>query len=267
MTMVAALSPEIRYSGSQGSALWHGLAVVREDRFRSYMAGRVKARVEDAEAQGQFEAELRAMATTGMTTEFVAKFLQAVPEEKSWAIGEALSECVLADDETREICWPWNLVRDRRTPRASLQGADLVGFCKEGDDVFLLFGEVKTSSDARTPPNVMTGSGGMEWQLKEEATRLDIQHALLKWLRARCQSAEHRALYRAAVHRYVQSFGREILLVGVLLRDTEPDERDVSARAKALAERLGEPTRIEITAWYLPVPIKDWPALLEVAAA
>lgn len=113
----------------------------------------------------------------------------------------------------------------------------------------------------------MTGSGGMEWQLKEEATRLDIQHALLKWLRARCQSAEHRALYRAAVHRYVQSFGREILLVGVLLRDTEPDERDVSARAKALAERLGEPTRIEITAWYLPVPIKDWPALLEVAAA
>lgn len=125
--MVAALSPEIRYSGSQGSALWHGLAVVREDRFRSYMAGRVKARVEDAEAQGQFEAELRAMATTGMTTEFVAKFLQAVPEEKSWAIGEALSECVLADDETREICWPWNLVRDRRTPRASLQGADLVG--------------------------------------------------------------------------------------------------------------------------------------------
>ena len=267
MTMVAALSPEIRYSGSQDSAHWCGLAVVREDRFRSYMEGRVKARVEDDEAQGPFEAELRGMATTGMTTEFVEKLLQAVPEEKSWAIGEALSECVLADDETREICWPWNLLRDRRTPRASLPGADLVGFCKEGDDVFLLFGEVKTSSDARTPPKVMNGSGGMAWQLKEEATRLDIQHALLKWLRARCESAEHRALYRAAVHRYVQSSGREILLVGVLLRDTEPDERDVTARAKALAESLGKPTRIEITAWYLPVPIEDWPALLEVAAA
>lgn len=260
--MVAPLSPQVRYSGSKDSAHWYGLAVVHEDRFKSYMAGRVKARVEDDEAHDPFAAELRGMATTGMTTEFVENLLRSVPEEKSWAIGEALAECLLADYQTREICWPWNLVRDRRTPRASLPEADLVGFCKEGEDVLLLFGEVKTSSDARTPPGVMYGSGGMEWQLKEEATRLDIQHVLLKWLRARCESTEHQALYRAAVHRYVQSNGRDVLLVGILLRDTEPDELDVTARAKALARSLGRPTRIEITAWYLPVPIEDWPALL-----
>ena len=259
--MVAALAPKIRYSGSKDSAQWRGHVVVDEDRFKSYVAGRVKARVEDDEAQGQFAAELHGMATTGMATEFVETLLQAVPEEKSWAVGEALAECVLADDETREVCWPWNLVRDRRTPRASLPGADLVGFCKEGDAVLLLFGEVKTSSDASTPPNVMSGSGGMAWQLKNEATDLNIQHALLKWLRARCASAEHQALYQAAVCRYVQSLGKEILLVGILLRDTEPNELDVTARAKALAASLGSPTRIEITAWYLPVP-KNWPALL-----
>ena len=262
MTVVAALAPETCYSASEGSARWRGHAVVDEDRFKSYLANRVKARVEDDEAQDPFAAELLGMATTGMATEFVEKLLRAVPEEKSWAVGEALAECVLADDETREVCWPWNLVRDRRTPRASLPGADLVGFCKEGDAVVLLFGEVKTSSDTSTPPNVMNGAGGMSWQLKDEATRLDIHHALLKWLRARCKSAEHRALYRAAVHRYVQSLGREILLVGILLRDTEPSELDVTARANALAKSLGSPTRIEITAWYLPVPIKDWPALL-----
>ena len=267
MTVVAALAPEIRYSGSKDAAQWRGHAVVDEGRFKSYMASRVKARVEDDEAQEQFAAELRGMATTGMATEFVENLLRAVPEEKSWAVGEALAECVLADDETREICWPWNLVRDRRTPRASLPGADLVGFCKEDDAVLLLFGEVKTSSDANTPPNVMNGSGGMAWQLKDEATRLDIQHALLKWLRARCKSDEHRALYQAAVHRYVQSLGKEILLVGILLRDTKPNELDVTARAKALAESLGSPTRIEITAWYLPVPIEDWPALLHVGAS
>ena len=260
--MVAALAPKIRYSGSKDSAQWRGHVVVDEDRFKSYVAGRVKARMEDDEAQGQFAAELHGMATTGMATEFVETLLQAVSEEKSWAVGEALAECVLADDETREVCWPWNLVRDRRTPRASLPGADLVGFCKEGDAVLLLFGEVKTSSDASTPPNVMNGSGGMAWQLKNEATDLNIQHALLKWLRARCASAEHQALYQAAVCRYVQSLGKEILLVGILLRDTEPNELDVTARAKALAASLGSPTRIEITAWYLPVPIKNWPALL-----
>ncbi len=264
--MVAALAPEIRYSGSKDSAQWRGHVVVDEDRFKSYVAGRVKARMEDDEAQGQFAAELHGMATTGMATEFVETLLQAVSEEKSWAVGEALAECVLADDETREVCWPWNLVRDRRTPRASLPGADLVGFCKEGDAVLLLFGEVKTSSDASTPPNVMNGSGGMAWQLKNEATDLNIQHALLKWLRARCASAEHQALYQAAVHRYVQSLGKEILLVGILLRDTEPNELDVTARAKVLAKSLGSPTRIEITAWYLPVPIKDWPALLHGGA-
>ena len=264
--MVAALAPEIRYSGSKDSAQWRGHVVVDEDRFKSYVAGRVKARMEDDEAQGQFAAELHGMATTGMATEFVETLLQAVSEEKSWAVGEALAECVLADDETRDVCWPWNLVRDRRTPRASLPGADLVGFCKEGDAVLLLFGEVKTSSDASTPPNVMNGSGGMAWQLKNEATDLNIQHALLKWLRARCASAEHQALYQAAVHRYVQSLGKEILLVGILLRDTEPNELDVTARAKVLAKSLGSPTRIEITAWYLPVPIKDWPALLHGGA-
>ena len=264
--MVAALAPEIRYSGSKDSAQWRGHVVVDEDRFKSYVAGRAKARMEDDEAQGQFAAELHGMATTGMATEFVETLLQAVSEEKSWAVGEALAECVLADDETREVCWPWNLVRDRRTPRASLPGADLVGFCKEGDAVLLLFGEVKTSSDASTPPNVMNGSGGMAWQLKNEATDLNIQHALLKWLRARCASAEHQALYQAAVYRYVQSLGKEILLVGILLRDTEPNELDVTARAKALAKSLGSPTRIEITAWYLPVPIKDWPALLHGGA-
>lgn len=179
------------------------------------------------------------------------------PELRGW---------VPDDDDTRQICWPWNLVRDRRTPRASLPGADLVGFCKEGDTVLLLFGEVKTSSDARTPPNVMNGSGGMAWQLKDEATRLDIQHALLQWLRARCESSEHRALYQAAVQRYVQSLGKEILLVGILLRDTEPNELDVTARAKSLAESLGSPTRIEITAWYLPIPIEEWPTLLHEGA-
>jgi hypothetical protein len=264
---VAALKPEIGYSGSKGSARWRGHVVKDQEQFGAYLAYRVRGRVEDSEGADPFASELRGMATTEMATEFVENLLRAVPEENSWAVGEALAECVLADDETREVCWPWNLVRDRRTPRASLPGADLVGFCKEDDTVLLLFGEVKTSSDARTPPNVMDGSGGMAWQLEEEATRLDIQHALLQWLRSRCVTPEHRELYKAAVQRYVHSLGKEILLVGILLRDTRPNELDVRARAKALAEKLGDPTRIEITAWYLPFPITDWPSLLRDGAS
>lgn len=257
---MTALASTLCYTGGDRSASWYGREVEDCEQFQSYLRKVVKPRVDDANTG--FEAELRSMATTGMDTEFVENLLNALPDEKPWAIGEALAECVLADHETREICWPWNHVRDRRTPRASLPGADLVGFCKEGENVVLLFGEVKTSSDARTPPNVMNGSGGMAWQLKDEATRLDIQHALLKWLRARCDSPKYRALYQAAAQRYVQSHGKEILLVGILLRDTEANELDVAARAKSLAASLGGPTRIEVTAWYLPASIEDWPELL-----
>lgn len=260
--MVAALAPKLRYSGSENSARWRGHADVEEGRFRAYVTDRVKARIEDSEVHAPFAEEIRGMATTGMDTTFMERFLQSVPEDQPWEVGEALAECVLADDDTREICWPWNQLRDRRTPRASLPGADLIGFCKEDDEVLLLFGEVKTSSDVNTPPSVMNGRGGMAWQLKEEATRLDIQHSLLLWLRSRCESDEHIALYRSAANRYFRSNGKEILLVGVLLRDTAPNEKDVIARAKTLAKSLSGQTRIEITAWYLPIPIQDWPALV-----
>jgi hypothetical protein len=125
-----------------------------------------------------------------------------------------------------------------------------------------LFGEVKTSSEKTAPPNVMYGSGGLTWQLEEEATRLDICLSLLMWLRTRCTSVEHIALYREAVQRYLQSQGKEILLVGVLLRDTTPNELDVANRSIMLAGKLEAPTQIEITAWYLPIAIADWPSLL-----
>lgn len=260
--MIPALLSKVEYSGEHGAAKWRGCKVADEKGFESYLKDRVKARVEDADAHGPFAAEMRSFATTGMETTFVENLLRAVPEDKSWAIGEALAECILADDEARQICWPWNLVRDRRAPRASLPGADLVGFCKEGDKVFLLIGEIKTSSDKNVPPKVMNGSGGMAWQLEKDATCLEIQHTLLRWLRARCNTSELEGLYQAAAKRYAQSCGKEILLVGVLLRDTEPHEADVTNRAKALANILDSPTRIEIMAWYLPIPIKSWPSLL-----
>ena len=48
-------------------------------------------------------------------------------------------------------------MRDRRTPRASLRGADLIGFHCENEALFLLLGEVRTSSEKNTPPRVMRG--------------------------------------------------------------------------------------------------------------
>lgn len=257
----SALASEIEYTAKSGSALWEGRCVKDAKQFTGFVRNVVRPRITDAASP--FEADLRGLATTGMATEFIERLLKAVPDPEDWEVGEALAECALQHDSGREVYWPWNTVRDRRTPRASLPGADLVGFCRELETVTLLFGEVKTSSDGGTPPNVMYGGSGMTWQLQESATRLDVQHSLLKWLYSRCQSGIYRELYQKAVGRYLTSEGKELLLVGVLIRDTQPSELDVRSRAMALAKKLVAPTRIEIIAWYLPVPIAEWPMLLK----
>ena len=264
MTGTATLGSAICYSGRATSASWEGRRVSDKARFKRFVHEVVGPRVTDVDSL--FEPDVRALATTGMATEFVEHLLQAVPEIEGWEVGEALAECALRQDSGREVHWPWNTVRDRRTPRASLPGSDLVGFYREDDSVLLLFGEVKTSSDEKTPPGVMNGGSGMAWQLEQSATRLDIQHALLKWLHSRCQSEPHRDLYEKAVSRYLASEGKELLLVGILIRDTAPSDLDLKSRGQALSTKLGKPTRIELIAWYLPVPIAEWPKLLREEA-
>lgn len=264
MTGTATLGSAVCYSGCATSANWEGRNVADARQFRRFLREVVRQRV--ADVASSFDSDLRGLATTGMATEFVERLLQAVPEPEGWEVGEAIAECALQQDSGREVHWPWNTVRDRRTPRASLPGSDLVGFYRKDDSVLLLFGEVKTSSDEKTPPGVMSGGSGMAWQLEQSATRLDIQHALLKWLHSRCQSELHRDLYEKAVSRYLASEGKELLLVGILIRDTAPSDLDLKSSGQALSTKLGKPTRIELIAWYLPVPIAEWPNLLREEA-
>lgn len=263
MTNVPTLDSQVTYSGSDGVVRWEGRVVQSENKFLHYIRTVVGSRVADADSS--FASEIRGLATTRMETKFVENLLHAVPNSEGWEVGEALAECALRDDSGRNVVWPWNTVRDRRTPRASLPGADLVGFCCEKEKIVLLFGEVKTSSDARTPPSVMSGGSGMEWQLRENITRLDIQCALLKWLHARCLSDPCRGLYLKAVSRYFASGGKDLLLVGVLIRDTQPSELDLKLQGSKLALSLFEPTSVELIAWYLPMQISAWPALLQKA--
>lgn len=255
----SVLGSQVCYHGLSGSALWEGRFVRDAESFESFVRNVVFPRISDQES---FEEHLRGLATTDLATEHLERVLRATPPVEDWEIGEALAECVLQQDSGREIHWPWNTVCDRRTPRASLPGADLVGFHCEEQSVFLLFGEVKTSSENVTPPSVMVGQDGMIAQLAANATRLEIHHTLLRWLYARCRSAPYEDMYRRAVQRYLASRGKELMIVGVLLRDTAPDERDLRNRAKVLAKQLPEPSRVQLLAWYLPVVASQWLHLL-----
>ena len=261
MTSSPPLGISVAYSGTASSVRWEGRTIDSRGQFEHYVRDVVRRRLADEESS--FDTHMRGLATTGVETRYVERLLHAVPERKPWEVGEAFAECVLRDHSDGEVHWPWNTVRDRRTPRASLPGADLVGFYRDGAEVLLLVGEVKTSSDRRTPPGVMSGGSGMAWQLGEIPARLDAQRALLQWLYARCRSPLHLRLFDQAVERYVASEGTALLLAGVLIRDTAPSETDLKAPGGALAERFDEPTRVELVAWYLPVPLAAWPALAQ----
>lgn len=251
------------YQGSSGDVTWRGVRVPVEvvDSLRS---GPLKERLLDLAARDELIDELQAISTTDMGSELITELIASTPTPLGWEVGEALAESIL--QEHHKVIWPWNTARDRRTPKASLPGADLIGFVKEDDDrIALLFGEVKTSSDPNTPPGVLHGRSGMIGQLEKLATRRDIQWSLLHWLRARCQDPLLRPLFVAAAQRFVASGGSDFRLIGCLMRDTEPNELDLINRATTLVSSVESPMSAELVAWYFPDSVSVWPTWMEVA--
>ncbi len=219
--MASAHAYRISYSGSEGSAQWLGKVVENVAAFRTYMAGRVRARLLDLEVLEPLAEKMRNMSPTRLGAEKADRLLRAATENRTWLIGESLAECLLADDSSREVYWPWNSARDRKTPNASLPGTDLVGFTKKGDAVHFLLGEVKTSADPETPPRATRGSDGLIRQLLNLAEEKAII-SLVKWLYSRCMSTRFAGLYDLASEGFVASGYRDLLIVGVLLRDPHP---------------------------------------------
>jgi hypothetical protein len=182
--------------------------------------------------------------------------LNSNPAPLDWEIGEAIAECLLEDEFG--VTWPWNENRDKKTPRASLPGADLVGFLGDGDQAILLFGEVKTSFDKSHPPGVMSGRSGLAHQIDYLINSKEEHGALIRWLHARCKNTAHWPKFQAALKSYLSSRGKRIALVGVLLRDTTPHQDDLRTRGKKLEGMALVETQVRLDAWYSPRPISDW---------
>jgi hypothetical protein len=249
----------INYETHDRQVSWRGVRLTDGDGFDTFIASDVASRLHDEEGTNEFEAHLRGLANTGFARDSLNKILTAgIPEERDWAVGEAMAEAYLGREH--DITWPWNMERDKRTPKASLPGADLVGFEVNGNDVRLALGEVKTSTDANTPPNVMNGRSGMTHQIDNLANNLALINQLLKWLLPRCKGTSHEASFNAAIAVYLGSGNRAVALFGVLVRDTQPNELDLKARGQTLAKTLQNPTTCQLVAIYLPCAISDLPA-------
>lgn len=248
----------IKYKAQDRQVTWRGVGMFDGDDFDIFMTNDVASRLHDQKGAKEFEGHLRSLASTGFARESLNEILAAeVPEERDWAVGEAIAEAYLGREHG--ITWPWNMERDKRTPKASLPGADLVGFEVDGEDVRLALGEVKTSSDRNTPPNVMNGGSGMAHQLDKLANNMALINQLLKWLLPRCKNTEHETSFNAAITLFLDSGNRAIALFGVIVRDTRPNELDLKARGQALANSLQAPTTCQLIAIYLPCAIAELP--------
>jgi hypothetical protein len=247
------------FQSSQGCVLWQGEHAHEDDEFNAFLQGQVAARLNDTEGGETFTEHLRGLRLTGMGQTALEEVLAAeVQETRDWAAGEALAEAVL--EAHHNVVLPWNTERDKRNPFASLPGADVVGFQRVGDSYRLALGEVKCSSEAKSPPQVMSGrSGGLTHQIDNLASNLGTICQLLKWLLQRVKQTAYEPAFNAACTRFLNSERRDLALFGILVRDQEVRESDLLLRGQQLAGRLQAPASCSLIALYLPWPIAQLP--------
>ena len=249
----------LAYENQEQQVCWQGYNLSGNTAFDTFMTEDVAARLNDEKGSREFESHLRGLSLTGFGKDSLEAILDSKnPEERDWAVGEALAEAWLS--RKHEVIWPWNMERDKRNANASLPGADLIGFVVCGTDTRLVLGEVKTSTEKKYPPQVMSGrSGHLGHQIDNLANNLGTVNQLLKWLSPRCKHNEFEELYSASLTLYFNSGNKAVSLFGVLIRDTKANELDLKDRGKALGCSLNAPTSCHLLALHLPCKIAELP--------
>ncbi len=240
----------------QAYVSWHGDSFRAGEELSSFLQGQVRSRLDDQEETESLNRQLRGLDLTTMGKEGLEEVLTAqTTENRPWAAGEALAEAYLI--ETENIVFPWNIERDKRNPSSSLSGADLVGFIAEGTSYRFALGEVKTSSEQACPPQIMSRRPGhMGHQIDSLASDMTIIYQLIRWLHSRTIGSEFEQAFKCSSTSYFNSGRKSIVLFGILIRDTSPNERDLSICGNKLRQRLTQPTQCKLIALYLPWKIK-----------
>ncbi|MDF1612892.1 hypothetical protein [Stygiobacter electus] len=189
--------------------------------------------------------------------------IQALQNEdvdvQTFRVGEALAEVVM--QEHFSCRFYWNELRDARNPKGNKTGADLVGFIEIDNQVLFLFGEVKTSSETKSPPQVMTNAEGIENQLRDLYNDPQKRLILISYIQSKLQpvgNEDFKEDFEKAIRTYYQQNAGKYLLYGVLVRDTESDENDIKASYDKLKQDILDPIGLKLLAIYLPIAKENW---------
>ncbi len=220
-----------------------------ESELSQALEGPVAAALSDDEGTAAIADILTGLAETEFEQEGLRRVLSNPESLDDWRVGEAFAETYLCEHRTCRFPWPDG--RDERKCGSSLPGADLVGFGRDSQGHCLALGEVKTSSEVRYPPRTMSGRHGLHGQIEELRECKSARDRLLKYLGHRAQSSSWRPMFEAASRRYLRN-PSDVQLYGVLIRDVEPNRKDLRVRIEKLSKGCSSNTRIEMLALYLP---------------
>ena len=233
-----------------------GLLFMTDD-FKNYLHNRVKDKFYDTEWTEKLISGAEEIEETGFNSNNLIEIFESQEVPDTWRIGETLAECVLEDYDNYKFYYASS--RDLKNPNSSQTGADLVGLCDIENSKYFVFGEVKTSSDNNIPPNVFYGEKGMSQQLENLKEKEKKRHALVRWFWSKAINigGDFKRNCKKALSSYTKSKYNKVKLVGVLVRDTDPNIRDLHARAKVLNHDIPTDMKIELIAIYTNLKAKN----------
>jgi hypothetical protein len=235
-----------------------------EQECRENLQGGVKDNLLDREERNDMLEQLRVLNNeTGFSSERLLADIQALQDEsievQNFRVGEAYAEVIL--EQAFSCRFYWNELRDARNPKGNKTGADLVGFIEVEGQVLFLFGEVKVSSELNFPPSVMTGAKGIEGQLKDLYSYPSKRQILISYLKSKTSHIPNEHPFKTDFNSGLKAYysnPENYQLIGVLIREVEHDESDLSLIYRRLSTRILEPIGLKLLALYLPIQQEDW---------
>lgn len=246
------------YQKTQDTIEVKGYSVLEAD-CSTYFFNQVSSKIAEADGAELLRSYLSELETTGFDSGMLLKQTKdLVPAVKDWEIGEAIAETALESEH--EAMFPWETGWDKRTPKASLPGADIVGFQNKTVPRFI-FGQVKSSSERRVPPQIVNSGDDC---MREQMYRLDHTEVermqLIQWLLPRVKGTDWENAFNEALEKYSQ---KDYFLVGVLVSGG----RDVnSADLTGICAGIQHNTSngdMTLFGYYLPFDKSEWVGMLQ----
>lgn len=247
------LSTKVAFGNSEEWLAYQG--IILDKGFDRYLSERVRKRFYDLEGSALLFNEFGDIASTELEDKLIKDIFSVSPPISGWRIGEALAECYLEDFEKAIFCY--HSSRDMKNPKSSPQGADLVGFVNVNKEAnMFLFGEVKTSGDEKSPPQVM-------YDLKEQICDIkdkpDLRANLVRWLAFKVKDLpEFREAYEEALKLYMKEEEKyRYFIFGVLVRGTKPKDTDLKTKYEDIKKGSSNGTKLKLIALYIPQKIEN----------